>query len=364
MYCDALVLYLIHQFRGDRTISGIYHLLKGKKSSQSVQDSYLFHVKPFFHSCDDLDRHSFQTLVERLNVCGWIQSAGSEQMHFILSTEGERQLTRFDLNKLIPDGLCNTDQVNDEGNFWLKLQLSVQTISALQYHQSAFLPITRQPSVTESVRKRIMKASLNRDQLASQLHHELHQLLLPIPLTEADLFAAQLTGFRMTGLTTSQIADSTGKDPYECRILFKSALRRIMKEVAEHKATYPFIAGLMKQTASTLSLTAGETFHLLKEGLSLQQVAKRRNLSVSTIEDHLVEITLKERNFNSSDFLSHELEQQIVETANQLNTRQLKSIKNQLHDEISYLQIRLALAKNTVQKGSLLIGENEETSKR
>jgi uncharacterized protein YpbB len=335
--------------------------LKGKKSSQSVQDSYLFHVKPFFHSCDDLDRHSFQTLIKTLIVRGWIQAADSEQMHFILSTEGKRLLNGFDLKRLIPDGLCYTDQVNDEGNFWLKLQLLVQTISALQYHQSAFLPITRQPAVTESVRKRIMSASLNRDQLASHLYHELHQLLLSIPLPEADLFAAQLTGFRMTGLTTSQIADAMGIDPFECRILFKSALRRTMKEAAGHKAAYPFIAGLMKQTASTLSVTAGETLRLLKMGLSLQQVAKRRNLSLSTIEDHLVEITLKDRNFNSSDFLSHELEQQIVEITNRLNTRQLKAIKNQLHDEISYLQIRLALAKNAVQKGSPLIGENEET---
>lgn len=364
MYCDALILYLINQFRGERTVSGIYHLLKGKKSSQSVQDSYLFHVKPFFHSCDDLDRPSFQTLIKHLIVRGWIQAAESEQMHFILSTEGERLLNRFDLNRLIPDGLCFTDQVNDEGNFWLKLQLLVQTISALQYHQRAFLPITWQPSVTESVRKRIMRVSLNRDQLASQLHHELHQLLLSVPLLEADIFTAQLTGFRMTGLTISQIADTIGKDPFECRILFKSALRRIMKEAAEHKTRYPFIAGLMKQTTSTLSITAGETLHLLKMGLSLQQVAKRRNLSLSTIEDHLVEITLKDRNFNTSDFLSHELEQQIAEITNQLNTRQLKAIKNQLHDEVSYLQIRLALAKNAVQKGSPLIGENGETSER
>lgn len=168
----------------------------------------------------------------------------------------------------------------------------------------------------------------------------------------------------MTGLTISQIADTIGKDPFECRILFKSALRRIMKEAAEHKTRYPFIAGLMKQTTSTLSITAGETLHLLKMGLSLQQVAKRRNLSLSTIEDHLVEITLKDRNFNTSDFLSHELEQQIAEITNQLNTRQLKAIKNQLHDEVSYLQIRLALAKNAVQKGSPLIGENGETSER
>ncbi|MCO7126746.1 helix-turn-helix domain-containing protein [Sporolactobacillus shoreicorticis] len=349
MFSEALLLFLIRQFHGERTVSGIYHLLKGKQSSQSIQDSYLFGVKPFFHLCDDLERQSFQKLIERLHDCGWIQCVNSKQTTFIITEAGKNKLNKSGIEHTIPDGVKITNYVTTEGQFWLKLQLLIQTLSALRYHETAFLPITKQPPVTEAIRRIVLNRSLTRNELAHQLYQELCRLLTHIPRAEADLFAAQFSGYQMIGLTMKQIADESGKDLYECRMLFKSALRRLMADVSNNKSRYPLVASLISPAVSSLSNTAAVTLRLLRSGLSALETANHRNLSLSTIEDHLVEIALKEPTFDLSEYLAEELEQHIVERAHRLNTRRLKTIKNDLRENASYLQIRLALAKNTLR---------------
>lgn len=359
-YRYAIILYLVNQFRGERTISGIYHLLKGKKSSQSIQDSFLFHVEPFFHSCEDLDRRDFKALIDECMSRRWISSPEQDSQRYVLSSEGERVFSRLDGHLLTPEGLNFTEQVNEESRFWLKLQLMVQTLSALLYNQRAFLPITRQPSVTESVRRCIMEASLGRSKLASHFYHELVYFLQRCPASEAELLTAQLTGYKMSGLTVKQIAELTGKDEYECRILFKSALRRLMKEIAEFPIHYPYTGRLLIVKKSALSLSAEETLKRIRSGLSLHEVAKKRRLSQSTVEDHLVEIALKDRTIDMSNYLSDRLEKQILEAASEAKTKQLKPIKKLLLDRASYFQIRLALAKEAVRRGEDPNGTTDE----
>jgi len=349
MFSETLLLFLIKQFNGERTLSGIYHLLKGKKSSQSIQDSFLFRVEPFYHLCDDLERQSFQKLIEHLGDHEWIKYMNSEQTRVILTEKGMDKLSMFKIERMIPDGLRITNYVTTEKQFWLRLQLLIQTLSALRYQQTAFLPITKFPAVTEAVRRIIMESSLSRNQLVHQFYQEIRRLLTSIPILEANIFASQFSGYHMTGLTLRQISDESGKDLFECRTFFKAALRRIMQELSKNKSRYPFTALLMSPGVSGLSTTAGVSLRFLKSGLSAQEAAHRRNLSIGTIEDHLVEIALKDPTFDLSEYLTDELEHRIMDHANRLNTRQLKTIKKALQEGVSYFQIRLALAKNTVR---------------
>jgi uncharacterized protein YpbB len=122
---------------------------------------------------------------------------------------------------------------------------------------------------------------------------------------------------------------------------------------------FPFLSRLLIGRQSSLSKTAETTRKLLQTGLTLHDIASKRHLAVSTIEDHLVELTLKKVNHWLSDYLSTACEQQIMNVADHLKTRQLKPIKNHLGERVSYFQIRLALAKNAVS-GRKVVRINEQ----
>ncbi|MFH1192042.1 MAG: RecQ family ATP-dependent DNA helicase [bacterium] len=95
-----------------------------------------------------------------------------------------------------------------------------------------------------------------------------------------------------------------------------------------------------------ISGTVLETVNLYKKDYTIEQIAKMRSLGVSTIFGHLVSWYLSGGEFNIEKFITREEEQKILEAmAKAENYQLLKSIKEQLPEEISYEKIRLVIAK-------------------
>ncbi|MEK1830635.1 hypothetical protein AAAC51_20805 [Priestia megaterium] len=47
-YIQVSILFCIKQLKGERTAYGIYHLLTGKKSAQTIQDGKILEFRFFF----------------------------------------------------------------------------------------------------------------------------------------------------------------------------------------------------------------------------------------------------------------------------------------------------------------------------
>ncbi len=54
-FLQTMILFCLQKINGERTIYSIYHLLKGKKSSQTIQDTHLFHLQPLFQTEYELE---------------------------------------------------------------------------------------------------------------------------------------------------------------------------------------------------------------------------------------------------------------------------------------------------------------------
>ncbi|MCY8098546.1 helix-turn-helix domain-containing protein, partial [Bacillus atrophaeus] len=65
--------------------------------------------------------------------------------------------------------------------------------------------------------------------------------------------------------------------------------------------------------------------------------------------DHIVEISLHQPSFFIEQYISKEEQQRIVEFAKNMQTNKMKRIREGLHQQFSYFQIRLALAKTVSQ---------------
>ncbi|RYL94859.1 hypothetical protein EWI07_04465 [Sporolactobacillus sp. THM7-4] len=350
-YGYFLFLQLVGRFNGERSLSGIYHLLKGKQSAQPIQDSYLYHVRPFFHSLDTLKRDEFDRVYEECKEKDWLEPSDVQQESVRLTGKGAAFLATLRRKYTLPEGIYLTDYINEETSFWLKLQLTVQTLSELVHGRNAFLPVTRQPAVTESVRHFLQITPIDREKLSGHVFEELSRLLAEGPDDEANVLVGQLSGFGTGGLTIDQLSHQLERDIFECRMLHKAAIRRMMDHLSTRSGAYPFLSRLLDRKRGTLSLSASRTFQYINRGCSLEEISQARHLSRGTIEDHIVEIALKTNDFSCSPYLSEEVDQSVMEVVSQIQTRQLKRIKERLHDKASYFQIRLSLAKHAGEYG-------------
>ena len=86
------------------------------------------------------------------------------------------------------------------------------------------------------------------------------------------------------------------------------------------------------------------TLEVFKGGKNIQEIAKIRNLAISTIYDHLHKLILNNY-ISSPDFISEETIKLILEACNKFPAQpKLKELKEMLPKEISYEEIRCVLA--------------------
>ncbi|MEB9973855.1 DNA helicase RecQ [Bacillus cereus] len=85
-----------------------------------------------------------------------------------------------------------------------------------------------------------------------------------------------------------------------------------------------------------------ETYEMYKQGIYLNEIAKERNLSRQTIENHLIRCYEDGMEVEWQSFVPLEYES-LIETAVQNAEGGLKSIKEQLPNEVSYFMIRAYL---------------------
>lgn len=85
-----------------------------------------------------------------------------------------------------------------------------------------------------------------------------------------------------------------------------------------------------------------ETYEMYKQGINLDEIARERGLSRQTIENHLIRCFEDGMEVDWNSFVPAEYEQ-LIETAVQNADGGLKSIKEQLPNEVSYFMIRAYL---------------------
>lgn len=89
------------------------------------------------------------------------------------------------------------------------------------------------------------------------------------------------------------------------------------------------------------------SYNLYKEGKTIDVIAKERSLSLVTIEGHLTDCAKLGYEINYRDFVSEENEKLIIKTYKEIGGDKLKPIKEALPPEITYTEIKFALASLT-----------------
>lgn len=86
-----------------------------------------------------------------------------------------------------------------------------------------------------------------------------------------------------------------------------------------------------------------QSYNMFVEGMNIDEIAKERKLSVTTIESHLSTFVATGK-LSAERLVDSEKAEQVVAAAKELNTYKLAEIKAVLSDDFSYSEIRFAIA--------------------
>ncbi len=112
----------------------------------------------------------------------------------------------------------------------------------------------------------------------------------------------------------------------------------LIDEQLTHKESV-FAIELEKATSSTKEDTIDITLQLLSEGKNIDLIARERNLTVSTISNHIAKLIAKNK-ISVYDFISEDKYQQIKEKISTIDAKELKVLKEALGDSFSYDEIK------------------------
>lgn len=342
-FMHQLILYCLHAMNGERSIYAIFHILNGKKSSQTIQDVKLFRLEPFFNTYKNFSRKELEEIVSDLEKEQLITE--KELKVFQLTTKGKETAKQFlycypFLNDL------NGWKYPYDWLFWQRFTLFVQVISNSIYGEKSYLPIQKNKEVQRWVKTVLLTLPFSREQLGRKLYDELVSALKRNEYMSPAVLVSRLTGYKSIGITKEQACELFQMEKELYHYQFISYLHYLIRTIEENKMEFPLLFLLIKdlQHIAPLTMSARKTYTLMQKGYSMEEIAKIRNLKVSTIQDHIVEMALNLENFQIETFVNEEKRRKIVKAVKCNPTKQLKYIKQQVN-EASYFEIRLVIAR-------------------
>jgi len=338
-----ILLQIFQKLNNERTVSAAYHILRGKRSGQTIQDVGLFQLHNYFGLLPKLPRATFDEAVATFLQYSWLnmQESGHYSMKK-LGLQRAEQTTTF-----LFDGWHYR---GNEHIFFARLSLIVQSLS---YHKEgirSFSPISKDVQVQSWVRAFLQNQQYQTGQLQQQLFDECLRALTALPVTDANkqLFLYRLSGYSLPGWTWQQLSSERKETVLDSQLAFIELLHTLLNEiqVTEHYPLLTIIAADLRVKA-LLTDSAQQTAYLYEQGYSVEQIVQIRKLKQSTIEDHLVELAMNEPNFSIGPFVSYEEAEKVWQASKQYQTKKLKALHDVVND-LSYFQLRLVLAKGEV----------------
>lgn len=345
MFLETILIICLKQLQGQRTNSSVYHLLTGKKSIQSIQDAYIYQLQNFYGIYKKMKKEEMEDKLNNLRRNGLLEILQKNGTICTVTEQGEIWLHSHQ-HKYPVHYFRGIEYNGITDSFYQRLILLIQTLTNTSKKHFSFIPVIDQPAIEYWVKNIYRKLKGKEKQTLHTLYNELSGVLHQFPVKEANIFVDRLTGFKQYGLSMNQLAEQYNIPLSDIYLLLIGVVHGILQEVTEKPGNYKLLSFIISDLNRQVTLTksAEMTYQFWKNGLSITEMAKRRKLKESTIQDHLVEIAFYENNFPLERYVEKEKIDQINEAIRKVNNFKLKNIKQAVDEHISYFQIRLVLA--------------------
>lgn len=279
--------------------STLYHLLKGKRTTSVLLYGFLYDNLRFFQLTPELTERQFNKMLNQLFEQKLLQLDGGSEAQ--ITDQGSQVLRQ---TSYFYEHLDNYRFGKTDVAIWRLLQFTVQVVSHLSYTDKNYIPLEQSPLYQQQVKS--LLRSLPKAQLIKALKQEWQQIFSFLPKNQANFFARQFSGYHTIGKTSAQLLEPE-LNHFERFLTVKDALHQLLAlilSLEENSLLRKLILPYIKQNENQ---SMNETSEYLKYNLSLDELAKQRNLKKSTVQDHLLELALA-NDFPFEQYLSGESE--------------------------------------------------------
>ncbi|MGM0217222.1 helix-turn-helix domain-containing protein [Enterococcus sp. AZ126] len=311
--------------------STLYHLLKGKRTSSVLLYGFLYDNLPFFHLFPEITEKQFNDLLASL----------VKEKLLLQTLDGEVQITESG-KQTIEHEMDHFFWINNyrfgktDEIIWRLLQFTVQVVSNLSYANKQYVPLEQSPLFQKQVKMYIK--SMPKAQLIETVKKEWTQIFSQLTNEEACHFAQQFSGYQKIGKTSFQLIGDQ-KKTLKGYLLKKEKLHHLLATIylmPESSFLRQLILPLFKQNENK---SMNETVLYLKMQLSIEELALKRRVKISTIKDHLMEFALTEE-FPFEQFISNETSEYLKDYKKPYQDWEYRVAK-QSNPELDYFEFRL-----------------------
>lgn len=335
----SVLCILFNHLNDEKTPAAGYHILRGKRSGQMMQDVVYYDVHPFFSLLPKLSKDFFDEAIQALERENYVVVHEDAILH--VTNEGKKvaQLVR-------PLHFDGWNYRGREEVFFARLSLVVQTLSHFKEGVHRFMPIQREREIQQFVKQFLRHYSIQDPAFALAIKNEIMEALLESQMTEEQkiVFTHRLVGYQQTGWTWDQLGEQLLQAPFTIKLHYIESLHMFLNVVTASNQ-YPLLKKIANEikVENHLNDSTQRTKVLFEQGHSLETIAQIRRLKESTIEDHFVEIALNDENFPLQQFIREEDCLAVHIKANELATKRLRILKESF-PHLSYFQLRLILS--------------------
>nr|WP_106784643.1 helix-turn-helix domain-containing protein [Lysinibacillus timonensis] len=341
MIFQSIVLKILHKLNSERTVSAAFHLLRGKRSGQTIQDVGIFRLHSYFGILPKLTRTNFNELIHNLVENQYIAIVQNNYYKFM-----EKGLNIVENS--LPIVFDGWHYRGNEHTFFSRLSLIVQSLSQQKASEMKFVPIQQNEEIQNWVKRFLLDNNYQTGNLQSKL---LDEIVTSLDIVQCDeqvkmIVMKRLAGYKLPGYTWQQLSVLDNRSEIDIQLLYISCLHKWLNEIFQNHNQYPLLTQMAAQLRIEIPLTgsAFQTAKLFNEGYSMEQISSIRNLKLSTIEDHIVELAMNEPSFSIEQFVSPKDCELVYQTIESYDTRKLK-VLHEVLPHLSYFQLRLVLAR-------------------
>ncbi|GEM01672.1 Uncharacterized protein YpbB [Halolactibacillus halophilus] len=339
-----LVINLLHTIKSNRSPAAIYHILTGKKSSQTIQDLHVFQLHSYYRLLPHLTRQSFDDVINSIVDEGLMMWVNKKD--YTLTDAAMTYLTIQTNTTDYFHSLTHTIDPSAKYIFTERLYLTIQTFTHRVMNERGFIPVTDDVTIQAFVKQYY---HVHKQQLSDWLeacHTHLYKVLITYPEHDRHIFLDRLSTYRHSGQSFQQLTDRYGSHEADLRLTLALIERDLFIRSQQQTCLSDLLPG--KQTVlrypSLMTRSAQKTHQLVMRGYSIDELIQARQLKRGTIEDHLVEICTLEDHFKLTDYVNEDKIAQIETYLSTRQTQKLGEIKRNLPAAISYLDLRLVFA--------------------
>lgn len=337
-----LLCTIFSRLDGEKTVNAAYHLLRGKRSGQTIQDVQYYQLQMFFGILPKLSKTIFDDAIKEIEALDYIRIDHDNLLHL---TEKGQEIVQMGTSYYF-NGWHYRGR---EEIFFARLSLIVQTLSHFRVGIKKFMPIHRNPDVQQFAKRFLRMYPIEENSFSHQFKEELTTALERSGMEEVQktIFTYRLVGYEVTGWTWSQLGEQVNLSPMNVKLNFIESLHRLLQMIEQNEDL-----SLLKQIAigirveTLLTESTRQTKSYFDKGYTLEEIGAARQLKLSTIEDHIVEIALNDPYFPLTQFVAPKDYQLVQEKSMALKTKRLRVLKEEF-PQLSYFQLRLVLSRPT-----------------